>query len=223
MIEGGTGFMLFTDDFSKTRYDEPRGIEWVAWLKSLVDNGLAVKGAESMVDDDAWELLAQQKIGVLPANLWCNSWIKERVAAGELKGFEIRFVQYPHIEGAKPKAPINSVCFSVFDKGDELKAKYAKEWIKFLVDSETEATCNILQNAFSAQISRSDMYANDPENNWVATVLAKYGYDPGFSVPTYQDTRMLMFPELQAVFAGMKTPERAMRDFTARANALITK
>ena len=223
MIEGGTGFTLLNDNYSMVRYNEPRGIEGVAWIKSLIDRGLAVKGAETMVDDDAWELFAQQKIGVLPANLWCRAWIEERIANGELKPFEIRYVQYPNISGFEPKAPINCVIFSVFDKGDPLKVKYGKEWAKFVIESEAEFTCNKLQNAFSAQLSRSNMFAGNPENNWVATELSKYGYNPGVSAKGFADIRLLMYPEMQAVFSGQKTPERAMNDFAAAANAVLAK
>ena len=111
--------------------------------------------------------------------------------------------------------------FSVFDKGDAVKVKYAKEWIRFVVESEAEYTCNLKQNAFSALLDRSDMFADNPENNWVATELSKYGYDPGYSCPQYAEIRLLLYPELQAVFSGQKTPEQAMKDFAAAANALF--
>ena len=223
MIEGGTGFTLFNDDLTQVCYGEERGIEGVAWIKSLIDKGLAVKGAESMVDDDAWELFAQQKIAVLPANLWCRAWIEGRIENGELEPFEIRYVQYPNIEGTDPKSPINGVVFSVFDKGDPLKVKYGKEWIKCIVESEAEYTCNIKQNAFSAQLSRADMFADNPENNWVATELSKYGYNPGYACPKYTEIRMLLYPEMQAVFSEQKTPEEAMTDFAKAANDLLAE
>lgn len=221
MIEGGQGFTLFADDYSKVNYNETRGVEGVAWINSLIEKGLAVKGAEGMVDDDAWELFAQQKIAVLPANLWCRSWIEGRVAAGELEGFEIRYVQYPHVDGDTPKTPINCVVFSVFDKGDALKVKYGKLWAQFVIESEAEKACNIAQNAFSAQLSRADLFAEDPENTWIAETLMKYGYDPGYACPAYQDCRLLLYPELQAVFSGQKTAEKAMNDFADAANALL--
>ena len=80
-----------------------------------------------------------------------------------------------------------------------------------------------MQNAISARLDRSDLYKDVVEMNWVSTVLSKYGYDPGYSAVTYKDTRMLLFPALQAVFSNQMTPEQAMKDFTQKANDLIAQ
>ena len=221
LIEGGTGFSLFTDDFSKIRYDEPRAIEGVTWLKSIIDQGLAVKGAETLVDDDGWELFAQQKIAVLSTNVWAVAWIRDRAESGEIEPFEMRIVQYPNIEGETPKTPANVTVYSVFDKGDPDKVAWGKEWIKFVSESEAEKRCNLAQGTYSARLDRADMYSDDPEFGWVSSVLLNYGYNPGYAAPTYQDTRYILFPEMQAVFSEQKTPEQAMLDFTEQANKLI--
>jgi multiple sugar transport system substrate-binding protein len=57
---------------------------------------------------------------------------------------------------------------------------------------------------------------------WAAEV-AKTTYNIGLHSPAYAAVRTVFFPEMQALFTGSKTPQRAMNDFTARAQAEVDK
>lgn len=221
LIEGGDDFFLFAEDGLSVRYDEARGVEGVAWLKSLVDKGLAFPGPETMIDDDCWALFGQQKIAVLPANTFCMGWVKENVEKGEFEDFEIMTAQYPNAEGSTPKAPVNAIVFSVFDKGDPAKVEASKKFIQFLVEQEEETKTVKTQGEFSAQLAQSELFADQPQLDWVAKELSKYSYNPGVAYKGFADVRFVLFPELQAVYTNTKTPEQAMADFAAQANQIL--
>lgn len=223
MIEGGNDFFLFSDDGLSVRYDEQRGIDGVAWLKKLVDNKLAFPGPETMIDDDCWALFAEQKIAVLPANTFCLGWIKEGVAKGEFKAFETMTAQYPNVDGSTSKAPVNAIVFSVFDKGDPAKIEASKKFVQFLVEQEEETKTVKAQGEFSAQLAQANLFADDPQLNWVAQELSKYAYNPGVAVKGFADVRFALFPELQAVYTDTKTPEQAMKDFAEKANQILAE
>ncbi len=221
MIEGGDGFTLFASDGQSVCYDQPRGVEGVAWLKSLIDKGLAYPGAETMIDDDCWALFAEQKIAVLPANTYLMKWVQEGVAKGEYTSFEMMAAQYPNVEGANPKAPVNAIVYSVFDNGDPAKIEASKKFIAYIVEQEEETQVVQGSGEFSANKAHLDIYADDPQLSWVASTLSKNAYNPGVAYKGFADVRFLLFPELQAVYTGVKTPEQAMADFAAAANAAL--
>ena len=54
--------------------------------------------------------------------------------------------------------------------------------------------------------------------------LAEYPVlDIGKSLEKYADTRQLFYPEMQAAFLGLKTPQEALDSFVSKANELIQK
>lgn len=221
LIEGGEGFTLFAEDGLSIRYDEQRGVDGVAWLKSLIDKGLAYPGAETMIDDDCWALFAEQKIAVLPANTYLMKWVKEGVEKGEYTDFEMMAAQYPNVEGANPKAPVNAIVYSVFDNGDPAKIEASKKFIAYIVEQEEETQVVQGSGEFSANKAHLDIYDDDAQLSWVASTLSASAYNPGVAYKGFADVRFLLFPELQAVYTGAKTPEQAMADFAAAANAAL--
>jgi multiple sugar transport system substrate-binding protein len=221
LIEGGSDFTLFANDGKTVRYGETRGVEGVAWLKGLIDKGLAYPGAETMIDDDCWALFAQQKIAVLPANTYLMQFVKEGVAKGEYKDFEMMAAQYPNVKGSTPKAPVNAIVYSIFDNKDPAKIEASKKFIAYIVDQEEETQVVQGSGEFSANKAHLDLYTDNAQLSWVASTLSKNAYNPGVAFKGFADVRFLLFPELQAVYTKAKTPEQAMKDFATAADAAL--
>lgn len=224
IIEGGMKASLYNNDFSKTMYDSQRTIDGLKWVISLMDKKLVYPGAQSMVDDDVWTLFAQKKVAVLFTTFWAKSWIEDQIKKGDVKApFEIMFAQYPNASDDTPKTASPMTGYGIFGKGDNNKIKFAEEFLKFQIEQPEREKHQKIQGMFPALKAKADIYKDDPELTWAATHMAKFVYDPGYASKGFQDVRMVLFPEIQAAYAKAKAPEQALKDFTAKANEILSK
>ena len=224
LIEGGMKASLYNEDFTKALYDSQRNIDGLKWIISLMDNKLVYPGAHSMVDDDVWALFAQKKVAVLFTTFWAKSWIEDQIKKGDVKApFEIMLVQYPNATDDTPKTASPMTGYGIFNKGDNDKIKFAQEFLKFQIEQPEREKHQKIQGMFPALKEKADMYKGDAELSWAASHMAKFVYDPGYASKGFSEVRMAQFPEIQAAYAKVKTPEQAMKDFTAKANDILSK
>lgn len=223
LIEGGMGTNMYSDDFQTVVYDAPEAVQGLEWLCSLIEKGYASPNSANVVDDEVWMLYAQKTVAILPTTTEPLSWIKTQIADGVAsEPFEIVCVQFPTADGKTAKTAAPMTGYGIF-KNEENAAKIdaAKKFLKFLTESETARDIIQIYGGFPAYIENSDIYDGNPELSWVAGTMGNYVYDAGYASKGFADVRMVLYPEVQAAYAGLKTPEEAMADFTEAANSVL--
>lgn len=219
----GNGTNLFNEDRTKIILGNSDGVGGAAYLKSLIDKGLVMPGAESLKQGDVRELFYQQKIVLLiNSHNGVVATIDKGIASGKFPRFEYMNLYYPSSRKGAPSfigsgAVLNYIVF----KSNPVQEKWAVEFAKFATNAENQKAISNF-NMFPARVATGDLYPGNPYMTWAAGV-ATTTRNVGIDSPAYTAVRGVFFPEMQALFTGRKTPQQAMDDFTARAQAEVDK
>jgi multiple sugar transport system substrate-binding protein len=219
----GNGTRLFNEDRTKIILGNPDGVRGAAYLKSLIDKGLVMPGAESLKQGGVRELFYQQKmVLMINSHNGVVSTIDTAMAAGKFPKFEYMNLYYPSSrKGVPGLLPSGGVLNYLVFKSNPVQEKWAVEFAKFATNAENQKAISNF-SMFPARVATGDLYPGNPYMTWAAEV-AKHAYDVGSDSPAYAAVRAVFFPEMQALFTGRKTPQQAMNDFTARAQAEVDK
>lgn len=219
----GAGSRWLNHDLSEYLINSPEGIEALEFMVDLIDRGIVAPGPASMAPGDALELFQQGRV----ATLQYTPAVYERVVAAIASGAADPSIQLygmipPTKEGVTPTLTITGEeGYALFRQEDAKKREVAIEFIKHMTEADSVRSLNQATLKMPARYSAT-YEIDDPEISEMMAKLAEYPVlDIGKSIPKYPDTRQLFYPELQAAFLGLKTPEEAMNSFVTKANELI--
>jgi len=215
-------------DFINPAYSEivlnsPEGIAGLQWLYSMYEKGFIVSHPETNNSLGTLEMFMQSKtaisvlfssgnVGVL------NNLIEQGDADPD---FDLMFVTNPTPTGTNPKVESQVVGFCIFDQKDDARHKATFDFINFMA-SKPEAV--LATNQFPAR-SSMDLAALDAryaseEFKYLSSLTPHLG-DAGLGMKNYAGVRAVFFPEMQAIFTGIKSVEQGLNDFVAAANRAI--
>ena len=210
MIQGGAEVM--TPDLSKCILNSPEGVKVLEWFLHLRDTGLQVPHPENEPDDNA---LYYAYMDGKAAVYFCAG---TNLAFPTKTGLNSYLCTKPGPAGIEPRTWASMLGIAAFDNGDAEKAKYAKLFCKFWADKQEE----LKELAyFPAKQSIKLEYEND-NMKYLARIVS-YAHNFPDASPYYKQARKLFSAELQAVYAGIKTPQEALDDFCDSVNALIAQ
>lgn len=112
--------------------------------------------------------------------------------------------------------------FCVFNNGDDAKIEASKKFIQFISDDEEWGEKNVVRTgAFPVRTSFGELYSD--ERMKTIETWTKY-YSPYYNtIQGFAEMRTLWFPMCQAISNGEAEPAAALKGFTEKANATITK
>jgi multiple sugar transport system substrate-binding protein len=216
----GYGAELFNEDYSKATINSSEGVKALSYMLSLMDEKVVVPGAATMNDDMVLEMFNQKKIAVTiggPANVTA---IKNGLEDGSIKGsFDVDLVMIP---GDIPKSVSRVGGYAAFDNKDTMKLEAVKKFITFATRPESMK----IAGKFSTTTRKSvadEIYKDDPITQYATNTLSKYAGRLGNQVVGYPEIRAAFFPELQAAYSKVKTPQQALDDFVKKTNDIIAK
>ncbi|MWV43885.1 extracellular solute-binding protein [Paenibacillus sp. HJL G12] len=210
----------FFDDQGNITVDDANGVKAAEWLKKIYSEGYTNPGAESVSSNDANAMFQNQQLAISFTNpvLFNNS--KADMEAGKAPKFDIRLANIPSASGS-PLSFTYVVGASVFKTGDAVKTQVAKDFVKyFSTDPElVKASKNSIPVRSSVAAEFKDKYPLFAAYDANASNLFNFTGN----VPGYSELRQVLYPELQAMYIGEKSPAQAIKDYQTKGNAVIQK
>jgi multiple sugar transport system substrate-binding protein len=108
---------------------------------------------------------------------------------------------------------------SVFQSNDPKQVEAAKDFVRFIsTDAELVKSSKngipVRSSVISEYETQYPLFKAYNEN-------AKYVFNFTGNVPGYSQLREQLYPELQALYTGVKTPEQAVKDYQDHGNQVI--
>ncbi|MEG1874605.1 MAG: extracellular solute-binding protein [Angelakisella sp.] len=213
------GASIVKPDLSAYAMDTPEAIKSVQFVLDGVTEGWLAPNTAG-VANDALDHFDQ---GLVTASvLWGPGLASQRDKNLKASGNEALSVCPPSDDG-KPVLEYLVNGFCVFDNKDANKVAASKEFIKFVCDDKSWGPKNVVATGcFPVRKSFGDLYPGNAEMAFYAGLFKYYGTYYNI-ISGYASMRPLWWGSLQAVLTKEKTPEQAMKAYTADANKTIAE
>ncbi|WP_167859050.1 ABC transporter substrate-binding protein [Paenibacillus cymbidii] len=220
------GGKMWNDEQTEIVMDKyPEAAEWIQTMIDMMKEGSAAPGAATTQAVDALEMFKQGKLAMLP---W-GTGMYGAIAAGKKDGsikadIELYGIKPPHKAGAELRLTnVGAAGISVFKQTDKDKREAVKKFVQFMT---TPASIKAMAKA-GGYLPAHNEAAYEPDDADLRVIMKEIANIPmaslGYKSKAYAGVRPLWFPELQAAFAGGKTPKQAVADFTQKANNMIAQ
>jgi len=209
----------FFDENGELNVNEKSGVEALSFLKKLNEEQLMASGPESLVSNDVNAMFQNQQVAVSFTNAMLFNGMLGAMKDGTVENFDARLANVP---GKKMPVSFTYVLGSgVFNKNGEKRKDLAQDFVKFYSENKelVEASINFLP------IRNSVADAHKADLSYLAAYLDNDKYVVNFSnnSPGYAEIRNALYPELQAVMTGDKTPKAALDNFVNTGNKVIDR
>lgn len=227
--QGDTWNMMYIRSFGNDYFDEnsqlitnePDGVQAMEYYNQLNKEGLLTSGEESMTSNEVSANFQNQNTAISFTNAILYKNMLADMETGKLPAFDARLVNFPVGDGADPVSFTYVLGSMVFDNLNEEENEIAKDFVKFYSEHEEL----IMASATSVPVRESVNEAVADEIPLLETYEANEETIVNFSnnVPNYSELRNALFPEIQAMLTGEKTPQEAMDDYVISGNEIINK
>lgn len=209
----------FFDENGELNVNEKSGVEALSFLKKLNEEQLMASGPESLVSNDVNAMFQNQQVAVSFTNAMLFNGMLGAMKDGTVENFDARLANVP---GKKMPVSFTYVLGSgVFNTNGEKRKDLAQDFVKFYSENKelVEASINFLP------IRNSVADAHKADLPYLAAYLDNDKYVVNFSnnSPGYAEIRNALYPELQAVMTGDKTPKAALDNFVNTGNKVIDR
>lgn len=208
----------FFDDQGNIVLDDANGAKAAAWLKKIKDAGYTNPGAESVSSNDANGMFQNQQLAISFTNPILFNNTKADMESGKATKFDARLANIPS-ESGDPLSFTYVVGASVFQTKDEKRVEVAKDFVKFF--STDPELVKSSKNSIPVRTSVSEEFKGENPLFAAYDANAKYLFNFTGNVPGYSQLREVLYPELQALYMGAKTPENAVKDYQTKGNKVI--
>lgn len=208
----------FFDENGQIILADENGFKAARWLKSIYDAGYTNPGPESVSSNDINGMFQNQQIAISFTNSILYNNLKADMDAGKLTPFDARLANIPS-ESGDPLTFTYVVGGAVFDTGDAKRIEVAKDFVKFF--SSDEELVQASKNGIPVRTSVAEKFKAEKPLFAAYDANAKYLFNFTGNVPGYSQLREVLYPELQAMYMGAKTPEQAIKDYQENGNRVI--
>lgn len=144
--------------------------------------------------------------------------MKVGMDTGKSTKFDIRLANIPSATG-EPLSFTYVVGASVFQNKDEKRVEVAKDFVKFF--STDPELVKSSKNGIPVRSSVSDEFKNEKPLFAAYNANSKYLFNFTGNVPGYSQLREVLYPGLQALYTGAKTPEQFVKEYQTGGNKVI--
>ncbi len=223
----GGGDTVMNEDCTKIAINTDNAAKVLDNMAELVEDGTALPGATTIIDDEIIELfLGGKLIAMQYCDLWTINEAYSRAEAGEIDcPMDAQYYLMPSLDGN----PSRSICYGasgwcVFDNGDEDKIAAAKAFIDFFMGSEWEE--QYLNKAAqlpckSGYTVAADKPAVSKQIDIMNTMAARSVTNWGSQLGCWTEVRSVFYPEIQAVYSGVQSGKDALTNFANNAQKII--
>ncbi|NHN32092.1 ABC transporter substrate-binding protein [Paenibacillus agricola] len=208
----------FFDDQGNIALDDAKGAKAAAWLKKITDAGYTNPGPESVSSNDANGMFLNQQLAISFTNPILYNNAKIDMASGKSTKFDSRLANIPS-ESGDPLSFTYVVGASVFQNKDATKVEVAKDFVKFF--SSDPELVKSSKNGIPVRTSVSEAFKSEKPLFAAYNANSKYLFNFTGNVPGYSQLREVLYPGLQALYTGAKTPEQFVKEYQANGNKVI--
>lgn len=208
----------FFNDKGLLAVNDEQGIEAAEWLQKIYKAGYTNPGAESVSSNDVNSLFQNQQLAISFTNpvLFANA--KADMDNGKMKKFDMRLANIPSSSG-DPLTFTYVTGAAVFNTQDERRIKASKAFVKFISTDEELVVASKngvpVRESVIKKVKKENPYFEAYADN------AQYVFNFTGNVAGYNQLRQVLYPELQALFTGSKTPAEMMKDYEEKGNKVI--
>lgn len=199
--------------------EDERAVKALEMLKQIYDEGLSNQDPVNLKSSEAKANLANQLAAIGPEQQASMPALLGKMESGKVTPFDIRLAYMPGQDAPQSFSYVYG--FMAVDTQKETNIKVVKDYLTWLNRDE-----NLIKEAVRMGYVRNSMMQSDLD---VSPYKAAYGeaikHAVNFSNNTiaYTELRSALYPELQAVFAGDKTPKEALDAYAQKANEIIAE
>lgn len=191
--------------------NSPEGIQALAWIKELDEQGITPKGAENLELLDCVNLFYNEQLALCVGNL-TNLWDARN------RGLDVFTANFPSLDG-EGYCLSTSNGFCVFNNGDENKIQAAKDFIRYIYTDDT-----LMKYTLGTLPVNHSVIGQYEDDIWM---LKAYGENTGHSVDNvqnnlnWQGVRNVFYTHINDLLIGEKTPEEAAAAIDESCNAAL--
>ncbi len=201
----------FFDENGRVKLSTPEGIEAIQWLMDCNQKGYFPRNAESLEINDCYDLFMNGQLAIYITNPVLDVSIKE-------SGVNYGNVNFPSIDGKGFNTNFLNG-FEVFDNGDEEKLKIAKDFIKYIYETDEwleysagAIPCsNKVAAKYSEGLAEEQKYMNNSEQGWNFTN----------NNPAWRNVRAIFYKDIKELLYGEKTAEEMAKQIEDDCNKMI--
>ncbi|MBO9596595.1 MAG: extracellular solute-binding protein [Cohnella sp.] len=208
----------FFDDQGNIVLNDENGAKAAAWLKKIKDAGYTNPGPESVSSNDANGMFLNQQLAISFTNPILFNNAKADMESGKMKKFDMRVANIPS-ESGDPLSFTYVVGASVFNTGDAKRIEVSKDFVKFF--STDPELVKSSKNGIPVRKSVAEAFKSEKPFFAAYDANSKYLFNFTGNVPGYSQLREVLYPELQALYMGAKTPEQVVEEYQAKGNKVI--
>lgn len=221
LIMKSFGGAMFRD--GKCVADDPNSIKALSLYKQMIDEGLVPEG---FIGTGGGQLVGT----LFPSGKLCMVFANPGHISGSIKAkwnegvypeFNMRWVQYPSVDGKNSATAVFPTGLCVWKSDNKAETKWAKKYAQFLVSAENlKAMYDLSPNLIIPSEKVAELYEPDSYAEQ-SMELFKYPVNWGYDIAAYAEYRKILLEEMQALFTGVKTPEETGKSLAERANKVI--
>lgn len=208
----------FFDDQGNITLNDENGVKAAAWLKKIKDAGYTNPGPESVSSNDANGMFLNQQLAISFTNPILFNNAKADMESGKMKKFDMRVANIPS-ESGDPLSFTYVVGASVFNTGDAKRIEVSKDFVKFF--STDPELVKSSKNGIPVRTSVAEAFKSEKPFFAAYDANSKYLFNFTGNVPGYSQLREVLYPALQSMYMGAKTPEQAVKEYETSGNKVI--
>ncbi len=203
----------FFDENGRIKLTTKEGIDAIKWLMDYNQKGYFPTNSENLEINDCSKLFHNGQLAIFMNNIALNPGVLE-------DGLEVGNVNFPSITGNGFNTTFITG-FEVFDNGDENKIKVAKDFIKFIYQTDEFLDLSAGQipsskkvyEKYKDKLSSVTKYIQNSENGWNFTG----------NNPNWRDVREVFYPNIKDLLYGQMSAEDIAKKIEETCNEKIDK
>lgn len=207
----------FFDKEGKLAINDKNGVKALEYIKELNDKKIITSGAESLTSNDVNAMFQNKQVAISFTNAVLYKGMMDSMEAGTVNKFDVRLANVPSVDG--PKSFTYVLGSAVFNTNGDKRTKLAKDFVKYYSENE-----ELIKASMNFMPVRKSLVEKEKANNpLLETYINNDEYVINFSnnSPSYVEIRNALFPELQAVLTGEKSPKEALNAFVEKGNKAV--
>ena len=201
----------FFDESGRVKLNTKEGIEAIKWLMDYNKKGYFPLNSENLEINDCSKLFHNGQLAIFMNNIALDPGLTE-------DKIEVGNVNFPSISGNGFNTTFITG-FEVFDNGDAQKLKVAKDFVKFIYETDEYLdlsagqlpSSNKVYEKYKDKLGKVTKYIENSKNGWNFTA----------NNPNWRDVREVFYPNIKDLLYGQMSAEDIAKQIEKTCNEKI--
>ena len=203
----------FFDENGRIKLNTKEGIEAIKWLMDYNEKGYFPENSENLQINDCSTLFHNGQLAIFMNNIALNPGVIS-------DGIDVGNVNFPTINGDGLSTTFITG-FEVFDNGDKEKLKVAKDFVKFIY--ETDELIDLSAGQIPCSNKVYEKYKDELEEVTKYKLNSKNGWDFTANNPNWRGVREVFYKNIKDLLYGEMSAEEIAKQIEETCNKEIEK